>query len=152
MFHSRASNNRINKLHERSLRLVYDDYVSSFDELLIKDGSFTIHHQNIQNLALEIYKAIHDLSPNDVLKGLFTINNNNLRSNGMLQIPSVNTVLKGNNSLKYFGAIVWNSIPSEIKNLDSLSSFKLKIKQWKHDCKCRLCNDYIKNVGFVNLV
>ena len=37
MFHSRTLNNKINKLHERALRLVYKDYNLSFGELLIKD-------------------------------------------------------------------------------------------------------------------
>ena len=35
MFHSRKLNNRINKIHERSLRIVYNAEVSSFDELRI---------------------------------------------------------------------------------------------------------------------
>ena len=39
MFHSRKLNSRINKLHERALRMVYQDYVSSFTELLEKDKS-----------------------------------------------------------------------------------------------------------------
>ena len=30
MFHSRKSNNRINRLHERSLRIVYNNYNSTF--------------------------------------------------------------------------------------------------------------------------
>ena len=34
MFYSRKTNNRINKLHERALRLVYDDYESTFEDLL----------------------------------------------------------------------------------------------------------------------
>ena len=41
MFYSRTTNNEINKLHERALRLVYDDYVSAFEELLEKNNSFT---------------------------------------------------------------------------------------------------------------
>ena len=41
MFYSRTTNNKINKLHERALRLVYDDYVSAFEELLEKDNLFT---------------------------------------------------------------------------------------------------------------
>ena len=48
MFHSRRLNNRINSIHERSLRVVYDE-VSSFEELLIKDNSFTTHERNIQS-------------------------------------------------------------------------------------------------------
>ena len=61
MFHGRQINDKINKLHERVLRIVYNDTVTSFENLLIKeDQSFTIHHQNIQSLAIEIYKAVHN--------------------------------------------------------------------------------------------
>ena len=37
MFHSRTLSNKINRLHERALRIVYSDYKSSFCELLEKD-------------------------------------------------------------------------------------------------------------------
>ena len=46
MFLSRKLNSKINKLQERSLRIIYDDDKSSFEELLRKDGSVTIHHRN----------------------------------------------------------------------------------------------------------
>ena len=63
MFHSREINNRINNIHERALRLAYKDYQSSFETLLRKDGSVTIHHKNLQLLVTEIYKVIHGISP-----------------------------------------------------------------------------------------
>ena len=66
MFHSRRTNNKINRLHERALRIVYDDDVSTFDQLLAMDKSFCIHHQNIQRLLIEIYKALHDISGNSL--------------------------------------------------------------------------------------
>ena len=44
MFHSRVSNNKINTIHERSLRITYDDGTSTFEELLRKGNSVTIHH------------------------------------------------------------------------------------------------------------
>ena len=47
MFHSRTLNNRINRLHERGLRIVYKDYKLTFNELLHKDNSFSIHHMNL---------------------------------------------------------------------------------------------------------
>ena len=56
-------NNKINKPHERALRLVYSDHISTFDELLLKDKSLTVHHRNLQKLAIEMYKAKHNLSP-----------------------------------------------------------------------------------------
>ena len=48
MFCSRKMNNKINYIHERALRLVYDDYTSTFNDLLKKDESVCIHHRNIQ--------------------------------------------------------------------------------------------------------
>ena len=59
IFHIRRTNNKINKLHERALRIVYDDNVSTFDQLLAMDKSFSIHHQNIQILLIKIYKVLH---------------------------------------------------------------------------------------------
>ena len=56
MFHGRVRNRKINHLHECSLWIVYKDSISSFQELLQKDHSFTIHQRNIQNQAIELYK------------------------------------------------------------------------------------------------
>ena len=39
MFHSRKLNERINHIHERVLGIVYNDFNSSFQELLIEDNS-----------------------------------------------------------------------------------------------------------------
>ena len=47
MFHSRKLNSRVNKLDERALRIVYQDYASSFTELLEKDNSTTMYNKNI---------------------------------------------------------------------------------------------------------
>ena len=70
MFRSRALNNRINKLHERGLRLVYKDLHLRFDELLRNDGSVTIHHRNLQKLTTEMYKIHSNLSPS-IMKTIF---------------------------------------------------------------------------------
>ena len=63
MCHSRKLNSRINRLHERSLRVVYGDNLSSFEELLLRDQSFTIHERNIQNLAIELFKVQNGIGP-----------------------------------------------------------------------------------------
>ena len=63
MFHSRTLNSRINKIHERALRLVYKDNVSTFNELLLKDNSFSIHHRNLQKLAVVMYKVKNNIAP-----------------------------------------------------------------------------------------
>ena len=62
MLHLRTMNNKINRLHERSLRIVYSDQSSTFEELLERDKTFSIHHKNIQSLAIEIYKFVNGFS------------------------------------------------------------------------------------------
>ena len=63
MFHSRILNRNRNNLHYRALRIVYRDEISSFDELLAKDGSVTVHHRNLQSLAIEMYKVSTGVAP-----------------------------------------------------------------------------------------
>ena len=61
MFHSRSLNNKINRTHERALKITYNDKSSNFQELLDKDNSVTIHHRNIRTLAIKhtnFYKGI----------------------------------------------------------------------------------------------
>ena len=62
MCHSRTLNNKINRIQERALRIVYNDYKSNFKELLERDHSFTIHERNMQYLAIEAYKVKNGLS------------------------------------------------------------------------------------------
>ena len=62
-FHSRTLNNRINNRHESALRIVYKYDDSSFKELLVKDGSCTIHHYKLQLLSVEMYKVKNNISP-----------------------------------------------------------------------------------------
>ena len=65
MFCSRKSNNSINRLHKRSLRIVNNDYESIYEELLSHNNCFSIHDQSIHQLAAEIYKVANDLSVGD---------------------------------------------------------------------------------------
>ena len=129
MFHGHKTNYKINRLQERALRLIYNDHISSFEELLIKDDTFTIHEQNIQNLAIEVFNALNDLSTPDFLE-LFQLNESLYRlwSNGPQKfcIPNMNSVRFDKSSIRYFGPVFWNSIPVEIKNANILSSFKKK--------------------------
>ena len=54
MFHSPCLNNEINRLHERCLRMIYNDKFWNFEKLLNKDNSVSIHHNNIHALATEM--------------------------------------------------------------------------------------------------
>ena len=63
MFGSRTLNNKINKLHERALRVVYKSDNLTFQQLLEKNKSFTIHESNLQMLAVEMYDVNNKISP-----------------------------------------------------------------------------------------
>ena len=68
-------------------------------------------------------------------------------------LSPVNTVLKGKNSLRYLGPILWNSLPLKIRDISKLTIFTTQIKKWKPEhCPCRLCADYIRDVGFVTII
>ena len=63
MFHNGTLNNKINKLHERAIRILYKIEKLTFPELLDMDNSITIHQKNLQRLATEIYKVKNNISP-----------------------------------------------------------------------------------------
>ena len=107
MFYSRNANSKINQLHERALRLVYDDYELPLEKLLEKDGSFTVHYYNIQTLCIELYKVYHNIAQT-IFSDLFMRNNNtcNIRVKSDFVIPQINTVLKESNSIRYYGPVI----------------------------------------------
>jgi retron-type reverse transcriptase len=149
MFHSKALDDRINKLHERALRVVYkDDSNLTFEQLLEKDKSFSTHHRNLQHLAILMYQVKNNLAPAPVQE-IFRLNTSE-RANGNWVIPKVRTVNNGIETVRYRGPLIWNLLPEEIKSAKSLQSFKEKIKLWKpHGCTCRICLSYIHGVGYI---
>ena len=151
MFHSRTLNNRINKLHERALRLVYKDPQASFRELLVKDKTVTIHHRNLQKLATEMYKVKNGDSP-IIMQNIFQQipNYYNLRNNRIWATHNVHTVYNGTESLSFLGPKTWNILPNTLKDATSLKQFKREIRSWEpKGCTCRLCKVYVKNLGFL---
>ena len=100
MFSSRNMNARINRIHVRALRIVYNDYVSSYDELVTKDKSFTIHHRNIQTLAIDTHKVINNISP-EIMKEIFV-----LRRNCMYNIREI--FVTHNVRTEHYGKETWN--------------------------------------------
>lgn len=151
MFHSRDLNNRINRIHERALRIAYKDQTSSFTELLRNAGTVTVHHKNIQLLVAEVYKFINGLSPK-IMGEIFQIkeNNYNLRTGLPFKSYNINTVHYRQNSISYLAPRVWALFPQHIKSSPSFSAFKRKIRNWvPEDCPCRLFERYLPFIGFI---
>ena len=152
MYHNRTYNNKINRLHERRLYLIYDDKCSSFEELLVKDKSVSTHHKNIHALAIEMFKVYTKTSP-EIMQEVFQIKDQGhyfLRNQRDFAIPTVKLLNYGLESIRFFGPKIWESLPNNLKNKESTESFKVAIKEWKPEsCPCRPCKTYLQNIGYL---
>ena len=150
MCHSRTTHSITNNIHERALRIVYKDNISSFAQLLEKGNAVTIHHRNIQVLAIEICKALNTLS--SPLSELFKLKEikYSLRKGNVLVSANRKTTNYGINSVSHLAPKFWDLVPEEIKNSKALPMFKQKIKLWiPRDCPYNLCKTYIPNLGYL---
>ena len=100
MFHSWGINNKINQIHERVLRIIYKNKLSSIPDSLDKDNSVTIHHRNIRILVTETFKVLHGLSP-PLINYVFMERNCNydLQGGNFLNRRRVNSVRFGTESV-----------------------------------------------------
>ena len=65
-------------------------------------------------------------------------------------MPRAKTVNYGLERFSYIDSKLWDSIPSHMKEIDSINKFKHVIKTWKSDlCSCRLCKVYLQNTGYL---
>ena len=71
-YNNRTCNNKINRLHESCLRLI-NDKRSSFEDLLEKDNSVSLHHKNLQALAIEIFK-VHTKTSSEIMPQVKSVN------------------------------------------------------------------------------
>ena len=102
MFHSRLLENKIRRLHDRCLRTIYKDKQTSFEQLLDQDNSVSIHHKNIQALAIDMYKIVDETAPK-IIKEVFILreeSNYNIRHTSQFTVPR--------------GAKNWKLIPLDI--------------------------------------
>ena len=150
MFHSRKLNIKINRLHERCLRIVYNDTNSSFNDLLKKDNSVCNHHRNLQTLAIELYKIVKDQHPK-FLDEIFLRHDNHkgTRNDSFFISRSIKTTYHGSESLSFLAPKIWDLVPKNLKDSPYIANFKKGIKMWiPNDCPCRICKKYISGLGF----
>ena len=59
-------NNKINHFRETCLRVIYSNKISSFKELLERDGSVSIHNRKLQIPATEMFKVCNNILINEI--------------------------------------------------------------------------------------
>ena len=106
MCHSRKLNNKINRLQERALRIVYNDKSATFYQLFEKHKSVIIHARNLQHLATEIFKVKIGIWP-IIMTEIFKFCDNtthNLRSGQVLKCKHNRTNNFGVETISTLGA------------------------------------------------
>ena len=158
MFCDRTINSKIDSLHHRALKIVYLDNRASFDELLSIDKSVSVHHRNIQFLAIEMFKVKLGIAP-QFMTDIFPTRSmsddamaDKLRKKSeFYNFENPRSVHYGTETLRSLGPKIWNLLPKDIINSQNLVTFKKKIKSWKPiHCPCRLCKHYLPCLGFYN--
>ena len=158
MFHSRIMNNKINRLHERCMRLIYEDKTSSFEELLEQDKSVSIGtcKWTLQTLGTCKSWPKKCLKCIEVCLLLFSVNYFvdeisviiYLRKNSNFAVPNVKSVFHGSESISYLGPKLWDIVCLELKEWTGLNAFNNGMKKWRtKNCLCRLCKQYVLNLG-----
>ena len=140
LFSSKKSQNKIEKIHERSLKFLSNDYVSSYADLLEKSTSVSMETKRLRRMVYEIFKTLNNLNL-VLMKDIFHYSPNLTHKEHNLYIHTQNTARFENKSLRAFDAKIWNTLPKHIKSTNSLLEF---IKIIKHG------QDQNSNAAYVN--
>ena len=151
MFCGRKEIAKINKIHERCMRLTLHNFDDSFETLLLLSGDTPIHQRCLNFLMVEVYKYLNGLSP-DIMSSIFNVRENpyNIRNFNLFHTTVPHSNKFGLNTIAYRANLIWSSLPENIKGSTSLYSFKNALKSWTCDsCPCNICKQYIPNLGYL---
>jgi len=128
----------VNKI---ALRVTQNEYNLPYVELLNEVDKCTLYESRQKSIALETFKSKKGYNPS-YMNSLFTISDSPYETRGGVKLvqSKVDTIRFGINSFSYQGAKIWNTLPSDVKDADSLHTAKGLIYKWKgFTCKCGCC-------------
>ena len=132
--------NKIEKIQERALRLLHNNFTSDYSELLNKSGKPSMEVKRLRTLALEIFKTLNNLNP-DYMKEIFFKTTNLTHRPFDIKVNQNNSTKRGQKSLKSLGPRIWNSLLIEIKEETNYEKFKNYINKWFGvKCRCSMCS------------
>ena len=140
-FCSQTNTKKLETLQYRALRIVYNDFQFSYEDLLHRVNTTTLHIGRMQSIAIETFKCLNGIAP-EYIRDLVKLKNNkyNFRYENMLQLPTVRTSRYGKNSFRFEAARVWHSLPNEIRCANNFEEFKRLVHTWTGPgCKCSMC-------------
>ena len=100
---------------------MYLDHTSSFEELLDKDNSVTIHTRNLRCLGIEMFKVCKGIGP-EIVKDLFQFDLNK-RSDRTFFRPNVKNCQHWTYTIRYFGTVLGDDMLTvELKSIQTLEN------------------------------
>ena len=120
---------KIEKIQERALRYIHNDYVSSYSSLLELSSMLPMYFTRMKNLVTEIYKMLNGICP-AYLENMFVKKPlcYDYRKSNILDVPKYKYKKYGYNSLKYYGSVWWNKIDNSICQSASVKEFRIRIR------------------------
>ena len=119
-FCTNKNSKKLEKVQERALRFVYEDYNSSYEELLQKAKVPSLQIRRMRTMALETYKIINKLAP-VCLHDLVHMKNSkySFRYNNILEIPQIKSTRYGKKSFRFTAPTLWNNLPDHFRTENS---------------------------------
>ena len=140
MFCRKAFCSKNEKNHYSTLKVIYGiDH--SYTNLSLRSNYVSIHQRQLWFLVIEIFKSISQINL-EFMWSLFKQKKlfYNLRKGPTLNLPRNQSTYYGTIAVYFWGSLVWNNIPGEIKSSNSVFEFKTKVKNLgKIDCGCLIC-------------
>ena len=141
-FCSMSSTNKMEKVQERALRFINNDFTSSLQDLLSSTSTDPLHVRKMKQMATEVFKIVNDMSP-EYIKDLITIQNSsyNFRRENQASIPQVKSTRYGLRSFRCEAARIWNCLPNDLRKAESFPQFRRLFHAWDGIiCKCPSCS------------
>ena len=133
---------KMEKIQERALRFIENDYTSEYKEILAISNESTLYLKRVRIMAQEVYKSINGLNPKYVQELLVARNSEYSNRRPLdLYVPRVKQITYGYKSYFYEAPSIWNSLPLEIRRAENYNTFKKLVKAWSGlSCRCNYCN------------
>ena len=120
-------------LKKRVLRVILNDKVSSYGDLLQRIGDCSLSNKRIQNMLIIIFKCLHLEQYPQYLKELLSLRSvdYSMRGTDILSPRKPVTTFCSLNSFSYTAAKFWNALPDKLRTLSSLHDFILAIRRYR---------------------
>ena len=127
-FCGRRNNDKIEKIQERALRILYKDKTSSYEVLLRNADSTTVLTHRLRKVLLEVFKSIYGINipvMNDIFEMRCT--DYDMRRSVKLVQPKRRTTSYGLRSVSYLGPKLWNTLVDKYSHVEHMDYDTFKV-------------------------